>query len=254
MMDKRQADTLIRQAGWLAETPIEFQDQVLAKCDLLRFKKAELIYDAGDETGGAFGVVDGHVEVHVPSPGVDATLSYIGGLGFWFGDLAAFTGRHRRVAVIAGSDSRLFRLSRADIAHLTGRDPSVWRYFMVMMARNLRLAMSTVFVLKQSDPLKRVAAMLLVLVEDAGKGEIRVPASQWDLAELTHLGRSKVNASLAALETRGYVRRRYGSIEVVDAVALQDFVLGAGEQSPFSQGNPAPFDPRDRRAGARPNS
>ncbi len=44
------------------------------------------------------------------------------------------------------------------------------------------------------------------------------------LAELTNLGRSKVNSSLKALEGRGHIRRRYGSIEVTNAPGLRDFV------------------------------
>jgi len=47
------------------------------------------------------------------------------------------------------------------------------------------------------------------------------------LAELTHLGRSKVNASLKALEAGGHIRRRYGSIEVTSAAGLRDFYLKA---------------------------
>lgn len=34
---------------WLTGTTADFQDQVLAKCDMLRFGKSDLIYDAGDE-------------------------------------------------------------------------------------------------------------------------------------------------------------------------------------------------------------
>jgi hypothetical protein len=68
-MERRQADAFLRSVTWLAEAPVNFQDQVLAKCDMLRFKKSDLIYDAGDEASGLFGVVEGHLEVHRRRPG-----------------------------------------------------------------------------------------------------------------------------------------------------------------------------------------
>jgi CRP/FNR family transcriptional regulator, cyclic AMP receptor protein len=224
-MERRQADAFLRNVTWLGEAPIEFQNQVLAKCDMLRFKKSDLIYDAGDEASGLFGVAEGYLEVHLPVPGVAATLSYIGGPGSWFGDIAAVTGARRRIAIIAGSDCQLLRLPRLEIARMTASDPILWRQFLLLLARNYAKAISLVWALKQSDPVKRVACMLLILNEE-DLGGAGIVASQLDLAELAHLGRSKVNSSLKTLEIRGHIRRRYGSIEVTNAISLRDFISG----------------------------
>jgi CRP/FNR family transcriptional regulator, cyclic AMP receptor protein len=230
-MDRRQAEAFLRSVTWLAEAPVQFQNQVLAKCDMVRFKKSDLIYDAGDEASGLFGVVEGYLEVHLPAPGVTATLSYIGGPGSWFGDIAAVTGQRRRIAIVAGSDCQLLRLPRVEIARMTASDPIVWRYFLFLLASNYAKAMSVVTALKQADPVRRVAHMLLILSEE-DLGGTGILASQFDLAELTHLGRSKVNASLKALEGRGHIRRRYRVIEVTSAPALRDFIAepGAGNR------------------------
>lgn len=230
-MERRQADAFLRSVTWLADAPAEFKDQVLSKCDMLWFGKSDLVYDAGDEASGLFGVVEGHVEVHLPAPGVLATLSYIAGPGSWFGDIAAVTGQRRKIAIVAGSDCQLLRLPRKEVARMTASDPIVWRYFLFLLARNYAKTMSVVSALKQSDPVKRVASMLLILSEDILDGN-RIGASQSDLAELTHLGRSKVNSSLKALEGRGHIRRRYGSIEVTNAMGLQDFIAEPGSRDP----------------------
>jgi CRP/FNR family transcriptional regulator, cyclic AMP receptor protein len=222
-MERRQAEAFLRSVTWLAESPADFQDQVLAKCDMLRFGRSDLIYDAGDEASGLFGVAEGHLEVHLPAPGVAATLSYIGGPGSWFGDIAAVTGQRRKIAIVAGSDCQLLRLPRLEIARMTASDPIVWRYFLFLLARNYAKAMNVVSALKQVDPARRVACMLLILSEE-DLGGTGIAASQSDLAELTHLGRSKVNSSLKALEGRGHIRRRYGSIELTNASALRDFI------------------------------
>jgi CRP/FNR family cyclic AMP-dependent transcriptional regulator len=226
--EKRQADALLRRVTWLAQTPPKFQDQLLSRADLLRLKKGDLVYEVGDDATGLFGVAEGHVEVHAPCAGVDATLSFVGGPGFWFGDIAAFTGQPRRVGIVARTDCRLLRVPRAQIVRLAETDPEVWRSFSLLLARNYAKAMGIIHALKQSDPARRVAAMLAVLVEDNAAGVTIAPASQRDIGELAHLGRSKVNASLKALESRGLIRRRYRSIEVIDAPGLRKFVHEPG--------------------------
>ena len=177
---------------------------------------------------GLFGVAEGHVEVHAPRAGVEATLSFVGGPGFWFGDIAAFTGQPRRVGIVARTDCRLLRVPRAQIVRLAEADPEVWRSFSLLLARNYAKAMGIIHALKQRDPARRVAAILVVVVEDNAAGVTTAPASQWDIGELAHLGRSKVNASLKALESRGLIRRRYRSIEVIDAPGLRKFVHEPG--------------------------
>jgi CRP/FNR family cyclic AMP-dependent transcriptional regulator len=226
--EKRQADALLRRVTWLGQTPPKFQDQLLSRADLLRLKKGDLLYDVGDDATGLFGVAEGHVEVHAPRAGVDATLSFVGGPGFWFGDIAALTGQPRRVGIVARTDCRLLRVPRAQIVRLTEADPEVWRSFSLLLARNYAKAMGIIHALKQSDPARRVAAMLVVVVEDNAPGVTTAPASQWDIGELAHLGRRKVNASLKALESRGLIQRRYRSIEVIDAPGLRKFVHEPG--------------------------
>ena len=220
-MQETQGDAFIRRVTWLAETPVSFQDRLLAKCDVLQLQKAEALYDVGDAATGLYGVIEGYIELRVPESGVASTLSYVGGPGCWFGDIAAVTGQPRRVSIVGRSACRLLRLPRAEVVRMTERDPEVWRYFLLLLARNYARTLRVVYALKQADPLRRVAAMLLLLIDDNLQGEMEAQASQSDLAELANLGRTKVNASLKALEGREIIRRGYASIEVADLQALQ---------------------------------
>jgi CRP/FNR family transcriptional regulator, cyclic AMP receptor protein len=230
-MDRRQAEAFLRSVTWLADAPVQFQDQVLAKCDMVRFKKSDLIYDAGDEASGLFGVVEGYLELHLPAPGVAATLSYIGGPGSWFGDIAAVTGEPRRITIAAGTDCQLLRLPRLEIVRMTANDPALWRQFLLLLVSSNVKLMSLIWALKQDDPVKRVACLLLILSEE-DLSRTGIAASQWNIAEMSDLGRSKVNAALKALEGRGHIRRRYGSIQVANATGLRDFNFGASFARP----------------------
>src|SRR5580698_5247205 len=105
-MQRAQADAFIRRVTWLAETPVAFQDRLRAKCDMLRLRKAETLYDVGDAATGLYGVVEGYIELRIPERGVGSTLSYLGGPGCWFGDIAAVTGQPRRVSIVGRSACR----------------------------------------------------------------------------------------------------------------------------------------------------
>jgi CRP-like cAMP-binding protein len=76
-MQRAQADAFIRRVTWLVETPVAFRDQLLARCDVQRLRKAETLYNVGDAATGLYGVVEGYVEVHIPDRGVKSTLSYM---------------------------------------------------------------------------------------------------------------------------------------------------------------------------------
>jgi CRP/FNR family transcriptional regulator, cyclic AMP receptor protein len=223
-MERRQAEAFIRSRTWLSQTPPDFQDQMLAKCDLLHFEAGEPVYEAGDEPGGLFGVVEGRIELHLPVHDEGPTLAFIGSPGFWAGDLAAVTGRPRRIAIVAGSDCQLLRLPRAELLRIASNDPTVWRHIAVLLALNLAKAIDTVDALSRSDPAARVAATLLNLVEDDIAGPPIISASQLDLGALARLSRSAVNAALKGLEREGLICRRYNSIEVTDVTALRQFV------------------------------
>jgi CRP-like cAMP-binding protein len=209
----------LRRIGWLAGTPRAFQDAVLERCDLLQLAPGMPIYHAGDEAGGIFGVVEGRIELHLAA-GDASSLAYIGGPGYWAGELAALRGHPRRFTLAARTACRLMRLPRAEIARLANDEPGRWRHFAELAASNLALAIDVVDCLRRPDPVGRVAAVLLILAReerDTGR-ELRV--TQYDLAALTRLSRGAVNGALAALEARGWVERRYRAIALADLGAL----------------------------------
>jgi CRP/FNR family transcriptional regulator, cyclic AMP receptor protein len=223
IFDRKQAEHVVRSHGWLSEIDRAFQDQVLAKCDLLRIGAKQNVYEVGDEPGGLFGLVTGRVELHLGMHGLEPTLAYIGGPGFWAGDAAAVRGHRRIVSVVATSRCQMFRLTRADLHRMGSSSPVLWAHLAKLLARNLARALSVIDALKRNDPDARVAAMLVNLLEELPQGHVVIDASQTDIAAMAHLGRGSVNAALKNLQTRGIIRRRYASIEVTKANGLRHF-------------------------------
>ena len=223
-MQKDQAFERIGRDGWLSMTPPQFQQDVAARCDVLKFRRGERVYDAGDDSGGLFGVVEGRLEMHMCTRDGRPTLAHMAGPGFWTGDLAALTGRRRRITIIAGSDCT--RLTRAAMASITDAEPVAWRSFAVLSALNLAVALDVLEAMRCTDPTDRVAATLFNLAFSNPGGVSAIPVSQADLGALTRLSRSAVNRAIGLLEERGLVRSAYGKIEITDAVKFVAFVRG----------------------------
>lgn len=200
-----------KEQGWLARMPTAFCDQVLQSCDHIKLRTGEAVYEAGDEAGGIFGVASGRLGLHVPALGNEPTLSFVGGPGFWAGDLAAVAGVARRISLIACCETEVLRLSRASIIRLTRADPEAWLHFAELMAMNFATSLATIGMLRRADPLARLASLLLNL---AGRQQPKdtLILSQTELAAMAAVSRTTTNNALAELEKRGLLKRGYGSI------------------------------------------
>jgi CRP-like cAMP-binding protein len=96
-----------------------------------------------------------------------------------------------------------------------------------LLARNYALSIDVIDALKREDPIERLAAMVLHLTSrDPGATPV-VSVSQSDLGALARLSRSSVNAAISELQRRGWVRRAYASLEVIDKPGLSSFVRGS---------------------------
>lgn len=223
-MDKLQAVEFVRRNGWLATVPRAIQDEITGRCDLLPVETGAVLYHAGDDAGGLYGVIEGRLEVHLPAHDGGPTLAHIVGPGFWLGDTAAVDGRPRPLSVVAGSASQLLRLPRQELLRVIHGHPSTWQYLAQLLARNSYKSFEIIAALRRSTPVERVAAALCNVMDSHFDAPSGVQASQSDLAAMTQLGRSSVNTALRTLEAQGLVRRGYASIEVVDLGVLQRFV------------------------------
>lgn len=223
--DRPQTD-ILRQIGWLSQVSPHLQDAVLVRSDVLRLGPGEALFRNGDDAGGIYGVVEGWVELHIHGSDAQATLCYVGGPGFWSGHLAAVRGHPRKFTEIARTACVVLRLPRAEMLRICEEEPQRWREFSLLLANNLARAIDVAAMLRQRPSVARVAQALLMLTEHAADGSATAPVSQADLGAITQLSRASVAASLSKLERRGCVRRRYASIDVLDAGALSRLTRG----------------------------
>lgn len=226
VMDRTDALAVARTTGWLAALPPRDREDILSRTELLHFSASEPIYNAGEEAGGLFGVVKGSLKLWLlPHHGEDG-LAHISGVGNWVGDVAAVSGRSRRITITAASDCIILRLPRARLLALAEEKPHIWRAVAQLLSINFLLAMDVIDTLRREDPVERLAATLLNLIAHTSSVPAIVGVSQADLGAIARLSRSTVNRSLAELSHRGWVRLKYGSVEIVDVKGLSGMVWG----------------------------
>lgn len=218
---------LLDGMGWLARASPELRSEIARRCDLIAAQEMRSLYRAGDPASGIFGVVFGRLDVHLPHWGGERSLVHVLGPGWWIGDMAAISGEPRRLDVSMQGDTRLMRLSRAEIGRICDRFPEMQRCLLAMMAANMRTLIEVVESLGFSDPTSRVGECLFRLDRTGPGWQGRIPVTQGELAAMARLSRRRTNAALNTLETSGSLRLGYGEIEIRDRRGLRALIEDA---------------------------
>lgn len=191
---------------------------------LQRLRHAERASRVGELDDQLWIVLSGAVRVSSRAPGSKEYVYAVLGPGSYFGLATAV----RRAAFTAdahafgATDLAVFQ-SGALLAMLD-EHPRLWRHVSTLLARRLRLAL---LVLRDNSvaPLpERIARRLLghaLSVDLSGLMQVPVRMTQADLALMLGASRSRTNAALKTLETRGLVRAGYRGIIITDLPGLR---------------------------------
>jgi CRP-like cAMP-binding protein len=215
--------------GWLSQAADDLRDEIERRCDLITAREARALYGMGDPAGGIFGIVSGRLDMHLPLWGEDRSLAHVAGPGWWIGDLAAFTGDPRRFDISVQCDTRLLRLSRAELGRICDRHPAMLHHMLLMSLANQRMAIDAAEALGIAEPVRRVSACLLRIDRSGPGWDGRLDLTQGELASIAKLSRRRTNAALRELEAIGSLRLGYGEIELLDRSALSAIVEDTGQ-------------------------
>ncbi len=209
--------------GWLSDTPADFRAEVIARSDALHFPAGSALYQVGDNGGALFGVAEGRVEVHARPLGETPTLIHIVGPGFWTGEFGAVLGQPRIISLVARSDTRILRLTRATLLRLAEGHPGIWQMVSALTTGNHVKLVNILSAIRCEDPVQRVALVLVNLSREPSPQPGCIDVLQPEIGAMARMSRGSVNAALGALEAQGLIRRVYRAIEITDAAALVAF-------------------------------
>ncbi|CAA0092316.1 CRP-like cAMP-activated global transcriptional regulator [Zhongshania aliphaticivorans] len=224
MIDKR---LILTTNSLLSGLPVDVVEQLLAVSSLKQLADGECVYAQGDVGDGLLGVVEGRIRLSNSSRDGKELLVMLVEPGDWIGEVSLFDGLPRSQDAFAVGDCSILFLPKAKFDALLNAKPELYQYFVPMLCRKLRLALSYVESVALYSLPARLAQRLLELlnfygVDDGKLGHlIDVHLPQEDLAKMLGVSRQAVSRELKRLEADGVIQLAYGQLRILDKAALK---------------------------------
>jgi len=223
--------------GLLAKVPVF---ETLSKEDLERvgevavprsFAPAEVVFREGDASDTCYIVRSGHARaIRTHGDGRTITLANFGS-GDIFGELAMFERESRSATVEATSVMQVIAILGGDMRRLLTGHPDLAFKLVIALGRRLRETNERLARQSFQTVQSRVAGALRRLVEDeraegvAATSDVRLTATQADIAQLAGSSRESASRALAVLERARVIEQGRGWLVVRDPPALDRYVF-----------------------------
>jgi CRP-like cAMP-binding protein len=208
---------ILGQVGWLARQPLEFQAAVARLGRWREYKPREIIYLAGSEPDGMYGLAAGTLELSFPLVGEEEVIVHRAEPGFWIGEAAILAGRSRMITLTAATAVKVLFLPRTELRRMIEADPRHWGAFYEQSVGNQIITLTLLAEVLSLTPRARVARLMLRLAD----GEGAVEVNQEDLARLLGMTRSSIRRVIGSLVDDGIVSSGYRRLVVEDRGRLE---------------------------------
>ncbi|MFZ0134180.1 MAG: Crp/Fnr family transcriptional regulator [Desulfobacterales bacterium] len=207
----------LAEVGWLSRQPAAFQAAIAGLGRWREFEPGEVIFVAGDEPDGMYGLAQGVLEISFPLVGDEEVVVHRAEPGFWVGEGAILAEQARFITLLAATTARILFLPRAGLLRMLEADPRHWRAFHEQSVANTVLTATLLAEVLSLTPRARVARLLLRLAD----GEGAVEVNQEDLARLLGMTRSSIRRVIGSLVDDGIVSSGYRRLVVEDRGRLE---------------------------------
>ncbi len=211
----------------LSGLPSDVVEQLMLVSTVRELADGERLYSQGDEGDGLFGVIKGRIRLSNTSKDGKELLVMLVKTGDWIGEISLFDGLPRSHDAFSVGSCAVLYLPREKFNTLLKARPELYQYFIPMLCRKLRLALSYVEGAALFSLAERLAQRILELlkfygIDDGGNGHlIDVHLPQEDLAKMLGVSRQAISRELKRLETEGIIELAYGKLRVLDKLGLE---------------------------------
>lgn len=226
------AEALLMQGRWFRTLPEALRQFLLAEALEITLAPGERLFARDDAADGIYAVVQGAIRISSgDAQAREAILAFVSPPN-WFGEIALFDGKTRTHDAFAEGETQLVHVEQDVLLGFLREHPRYWQDLGLLMTHKLRQTFSFMEDAALLPPSVRMARRLATMVENYGEQSGRsrrvVELQQDQLAKLIGVSRQTCNQILKELEHHGYIAIAYGRIEVLDAVALRQFVPQKG--------------------------
>ncbi len=209
---------------WFASLPAPLQGFLLQTAQLKTLAAGQRLFARGDAPDGVYCVVSGAMRIAGLTAAGQEALLVVLEPPQWFGEIALFDQAARTHDAWAEADAALAHVPHMALQQLLAQQPAYWQHFGRLLTQKLRTLFTGLEDTALLAPTPRVARRLAHIATGYGAWSDRskrvLTVSQKQLGLMLSLSRQTVNQSLAELEAAGAIRRKRGTIEVVDLLKL----------------------------------
>jgi CRP/FNR family transcriptional regulator, cyclic AMP receptor protein len=202
----------------LADVPDEALHALLTIARRRTFSRGEIVFHRGDPADSLNLIRKGRFSVRIVTPLGDSAMLSVLGPGDAVGELALLGEPHRSATVSALEPAETYSIHRDDFERLRHEHPSVNDVLIGILTDRLRRVADQLVEAYYVPADRRVLRRMCELTElyRAGDGEVVIPLTQEEIAELAGTSRATVNRVLREAERRGSVQLRRGRTAVLD--------------------------------------
>lgn len=233
----------LARGRWFAALLPPQQHQLIEAGRLRELAAGQLLFRRGDGNSGLYAVLGGAIQIG--ASGSAAREAVLGVLEppQWFGEIACLDGGTRTHDARALTAATLLHVPLGALVRLAETDPAWWRQLGRLLAEKTRALFSGLEDLALQPAPVRVARRLLAMstghgMRADGAALQRLAVSQEQLGAMLSLTRQTVSEVLRDFEAAGWVRRRYGAVELVDTTGLEAAVAAAMEEAAIGASSP----------------
>jgi CRP/FNR family cyclic AMP-dependent transcriptional regulator len=189
---------------------------------ILEMQDGDVVHRTGDEPEGFYGVISGQVRITMNFENGQVLLIHVADPGAWFGEASTLDKRPRFNDAVCVGPTRLARLSQAAADKLLRQEPDFIAAVAVLCCRHYRSTMAFTARALTQPVSAQIAYALLSLVRRSPEVAypMTLPLRQEDLANIVGVSRQTVAPLLKTFQASGIIELGYGSITVLDEVAL----------------------------------
>lgn len=222
MADKGSLSELLGGLTLFSNVPMDALEKVATDSRVRKFRRGQIVFNAGDPGDSLVVVVSGRITVKVRSADGGELMLAIVGPGGVLGELGVIDGGPRSADAETLDETELLFVPRQALVDLQREHPQVTASMLTVVASGFRRLTDATADLVFLDLPRRVAKVLLDHPRnDAGK--IDLGLSQEQLSHRVAGTRQSVNQALRGFERRGWIELAGRSIVLRDVDALARF-------------------------------
>lgn len=183
---------------------------------VLKFKRGDLIYQAGHPSQGLYFIENGLVGLTLIGPSGKEHLLRFFRTGQFFGHRSLFADEPFNGSAIAIEPSTLRFVHKKDILAVLDEEPGLYKFVVRDLAQQLRRSEAQHVMVLENKILPRTAQALVYLKDLYSE-------HNWTRQEIANFCASTTSTiikALAELEKKGFIRQQGRSIEILDRKGL----------------------------------